>query len=64
MPIGISQYNKTVDAINVYINGIRLTNVLDYTVKDNTSIVLTKPLDVFGTIVTFVILKSLEKASI
>lgn len=59
IPIGISAYNDALDILNVYINGMRLIPTVDYT-DTGSSIVLTKPLDVVGTPVTFEVLKSVD----
>lgn len=52
IPIGISDYNPTNDALSVYINGLRLIPDVDYTAGD-TSITLTNAISVIGTKVFF-----------
>lgn len=52
IPIGISGYNPTNDALSVYINGLRLIPDVDYTAGD-TSITLTNAISVIGTKVFF-----------
>lgn len=59
IPIGITQYNDTLDILHVYINGMKLAPVVDYTAADG-NITLTKALDVIGTPVEFVVLKSVD----
>lgn len=63
IPIGISQFNKITDILNVYVNGLRLTSTLDYSIKDNGNITLVKSLSVIGTTVTFIVLKSMEQTT-
>lgn len=58
IPIGISNYNATLDIINVYINGMRLYADIDYT-SDDYYIYLTRPLSIVGTVVDIQIFKSL-----
>lgn len=52
IPIGISDYNPTTDALSVYVNGLRLIPEVDYTAGD-TSITLTNALSLTGTTVFF-----------
>ena len=59
--IGISQYNSALDVLNVYINGFRLVNGVDYT-ESNGLITLTNALDTEGTVVEFECLKSIDGA--
>lgn len=59
IPINISQYNETLDVLNVYINGLKLIFGVDYTITA-TSITLTRPLDIVGTQVEFEVLKSID----
>ena len=61
IPINISQYNYTLDVLNVYVNGLRLIPGTDYT--ENTTantITLASALDVVGTEVAFEVLKSID----
>lgn len=59
IPIGIAQYDKNWDVLEVYVNGFKLT-AAEYTINDNTKITLTKPVRA-GQEVSFQVLKSLEK---
>lgn len=59
IPIGIAQYDKNWDVLEVYVNGFKLT-AAEYTINDNTTITLTKPVRA-GQEVSFQVLKSLEK---
>lgn len=59
IPINITQYNETLDVLNVYINGLRLVEGTDYT-GGATSITLAEALDVVGTEVAFEVLKSVD----
>lgn len=52
IPIGISDYNPTTDALSVYVNGLRLIPEVDYTAGD-TTITLTNALSLTGTTVFF-----------
>jgi hypothetical protein len=52
IPIGISDYNPTTDALSVYVNGLRLIPDVDYTAGD-TTITLTNALSLTGTTVFF-----------
>lgn len=52
IPIGISDYDPTTDALSVYINGLRLIPDVDYMAGD-TTITLTNALSVIGTKVFF-----------
>lgn len=56
IPIGISGYNPTLDVLNVYVNGIRVTA---YT-NDEYYVYLTDPLTVSGTEVDIEVLKSVD----
>jgi len=47
--IGIAGYNTTLDILEVYINGLRTAETIDYT-HDATHVTLTKPLDA-GTVI-------------
>lgn len=59
IPIQIDEYNETLDILYVYINGMKLAPVVDYTV-DGTNVELTQALDVVGTPVEFEVLKSVD----
>lgn len=59
IPVDISEYNRTLDILNVYINGMRLVASVDYT-ETNGIVTLTKPLTVIGTAVEFEVLKSVD----
>lgn len=61
IPINISQYNYTLDVLNVYVNGMRLIPGVDYTENGSANtITLAAALDVIGTPVEFEILKSVD----
>lgn len=61
IPINISQYNYTLDVLNVYINGLRLTPGVDFTENGSANtITLANALDVVGTPVEFEVLKSVD----
>jgi hypothetical protein len=63
-PVNVSEFNASLDVLNVYVNGFRLQPGVDYTlgysedVGDYVS--LTKALDVVGTPVDFEVLKSID----
>ena len=59
IPIQIATYNSTLDIMYVFINGMKLTAGVDYTIS-GTNIVLTQALDVVGTPVEFEVLKSVD----
>lgn len=59
IPINISQYNKEIDILNVYINGMKLIQNVDYTKDSNTQITLTKSLCA-GAKVEFEVFKSVD----
>lgn len=59
VPIQISQYDNDIDVLNVYVNGIRLAEGVDYTAGEST-ITLAQTLDVVGTIIDFEVLKSID----
>ena len=59
IPVNISVYNETLDVLNVYVNGMKLTPGVDYTESGGT-ITLATPLDVVGTPVEFEVLKSVD----
>lgn len=59
--IGISSYNYALDTLNVYVNGMKLAEGVDYTLNnDHDGIVLTNALDVVDTQVEFQVLKSVD----
>lgn len=61
IPINISQYNYTLDVLNVYINGLKLVSGVDYTENGSANtITLANELDVIGTPVEFEVLKSID----
>lgn len=59
IPINISVYNETLDVLNVYVNGMKLTPGVDYT-KNSGTVTLANALDVVGTPVEFEVLKSVD----
>lgn len=59
IPIQITQYNKNLDILQVFANGLRLIPTTDYTIDDNETITLTKDLDI-GQQVSFVVYKSVD----
>lgn len=59
IPIGITQYDKNWDILEVYVNGFKLTPA-EYTVVDDTKITLIKPVRAMQE-VSFQVLKSLDK---
>lgn len=59
IPINITQYNETLDVLNVYVNGLKLIPGVDYTESAGT-ITLAAALDVIGTPVEFEVLKSVD----
>lgn len=61
IPIEIEDYNETLDILNVYVNGLKLTPQVDYII-DGTDIELTQALDVIGTPVEFEVLRSTDTA--
>lgn len=58
IPITITQYLKDTDILNVYVNGMRLSD--DEYTNTETEITLTKPLSVVGTQVEIVVCKSVD----
>lgn len=61
IPINISQYNPSLDVLNVYINGLKLVEGVDYT-KDELeeeTVTLTQGLDL-GQVVEFEVFKSVD----
>lgn len=59
IPIQISQYNRNLDILQVYINGLMLIKDLEYTINSNSQITLTDPVDP-QTPVSFVVYKSID----
>lgn len=64
IPINITQYNPSLDVLNVYINGLKLVENVDYTkdVLEAETITLTRGLDV-GQVVEFEVFKSVDGSS-
>jgi hypothetical protein len=56
--IGIPDFNTTTDLLEVYVNGLKATEGIQYTINENTSISLAAPLNA-GQTVSFVVLKSI-----
>lgn len=59
IPIAITQYNKDLDVLQVYINGLRLAVGTDYTITNNSQITLTKAVSA-GTPIYFEVFKSVD----
>lgn len=59
IPINISQFNRNLDILQVYINGLLLIKGVEYAITDNTKITLTNGVDT-GTPVSFVVYKSID----
>lgn len=59
IPININQYNRNLDILQVYINGLMLIKDVEYTITDNTEIELTDGVDI-GTPISFVVYKSID----
>lgn len=59
IPINISQYNEDLDVLNVFVNGMKLIQGIQYT-KNGGLITLSDPLDVVGTSIEFEVLKSID----
>ena len=59
IPIKIPSYNRTLDVLQVYINGLFCTLNVDYTITGNSEITLTLPVDP-NTPITFVVYKSVD----
>lgn len=55
--IGIADFNINTDLLEVYINGLKAIEGVQYTINGNTSIFLTAPVTA-GQVVSFVVLKS------
>lgn len=62
MPIGIAAYTAN-DILNVYVNGIRLCEDIEYTVSGST-VNFVNTLDVDGTPVTFEVIKSIDSTDV
>lgn len=64
IPINITQYNPSLDVLNVYINGLKLVENVDYTkpVLESEKITLTKGLDA-EQVVEFEVFKSVDGSS-
>lgn len=59
IPINITQFNKDLDILQVYINGLMLIKNYEYSSYNNENIVLTHGVDP-GTTVSFVVYKSID----
>lgn len=59
IPIGVAQYDRNLDILEVYINGLLIYEGTDYTINDNTKITLTQSV-YSGTRITFNVLKSID----
>ena len=59
IPINITQYNKNLDILQVFVNGLRLIPDVEYTINSNSQITLAKDLDINQT-VAFVVYKSVD----
>lgn len=59
IPIGIPQFNNALDILQVYINGFRLIPGVDYTIKSNEEITLTKAVGT-GTPVSIEVYKAID----
>lgn len=59
IPINITQFNKDLDILQVYINGLMLIKDYEYSSYNNENIVLTHGVDP-GTTVSFVVYKSID----
>lgn len=59
IPIGIDRFNPVLDILQVYINGLFLTEGVDYTITNENEITLTLGVDV-GTPISFVVYKSVD----
>lgn len=59
IPVPIENYNADLDVLNVYVNGLKLINDIDYT-QANGNIVLTNEITVDNTEVAFESLKSID----
>lgn len=59
IPININQYNKELDILQVYINGLKLVPGTEYTITSNAQITLIKDVDA-GTSISFEVFKSVD----
>jgi hypothetical protein len=59
IPINISQFNKELDILQIYINGLRLIPNVEYTLNSNSQITLILPVDA-GTPISFEVFKSID----
>lgn len=59
IPIQISQYNRNIDILQVYINGLMLIKDVEFTITDNEYIELAQGVDI-GTPISFVVYKSID----
>ena len=59
IPINIHLFNKVVDVLNVYVNGLKFIEGVNYTILDNAHIVLTNGLDI-GQTIQFEVFKSID----
>lgn len=59
IPIQISQFKRSLDILQVFVNGLRLIPDIEYTVDSNTQITLAKDVDI-NTPVSFVVYKSVD----
>ncbi|MCQ2308068.1 MAG: hypothetical protein MJ000_10995 [Bacteroidales bacterium] len=59
IPIGILQYNRSLDILEVRVNGLVLIEDLEYTIDSNYNITLTDPVDI-GTMISFRVFKSVD----
>lgn len=59
IPINISQYNQNLDILQVYINGLRLSPIVDYSIDSNSQITLTLPVGA-NTPISFEVFKSID----
>ena len=59
VPINIQRYNKALDILQVYINGMLIMTPADYTINNNNTITLTLAIE-SGTVVDFIVYKSVD----
>ena len=59
IPIQISQYNRNLDILQVFVNGLRLIPEEEYTVDSNSQITLAADVDI-NTPVSFIVYKSVD----
>lgn len=59
IPINIPQFNRNLDILQVYINGLMLIKGVEYTINSDSQITLTDDVD-RGTIIAFVVYKSID----